>query len=352
MKNKVSFLYGPHDLRVEEVEVPRLGTGQVLIKVKMCGICGSDVECFEGNSAEGRYDIAPYTPGHEWAGQIIEVGPECKSGLKVDDKVIGDCVMGCGTCYNCKEGKMPSACLNMREIGFRPDSPGGMGEYMVVEEQYVHKFPDSWSWELGAWHEPFSIGYFGVWGNDGFIDASDTALILGLGPIGQTALIVAQTSGAKVIVADPLESRRDLAVKYGADHCVDPTTDFVDQVMDLTGGHGANVCVECSGNDAALASLFDVGAHSARVHLVGHSIGRKVPVEIGKTIWRTLRITGSGGTKHFGQRTIRFMDRIKDTVDITGLTSHRFAFDKIHDAFDVAVNQKADAMKVMLEIDP
>jgi L-iditol 2-dehydrogenase len=350
MKQKVSFLHGPRDLRVVEHDVPSPGSGQVLIEVMSCGICGSDVECFEGHSAEGRYDIAPYTPGHEWSGRIVEMGPECKSGLALGDKVVGDCVMGCGKCYNCKEGRMPSACLNFREIGFRPDSPGGMGEYMVVEEEYVHKFPDSWSFDLGAWHEPFSIGYFGIWGNGGYIDASDTALIFGAGPIGMTAQIVAQTSGARTMVADPLRSRRDRARAYGADEVIDPTSNFVEQVMDLTGGHGANVMVECSGNDKALASLFDVGAHSARVRLIGHSVGRQVPVEIGKTIWRTLSITGSGGTKNFAQRTIRFMDRIKDTVDITGLTTHHFAFERIHDAFDVAVNQKAEALKVMLHI--
>lgn len=351
MKQQVSFLHGPHDLRVVEMDVPTPGPGQVLIKVKTCGICGSDVECFEGHSAEGRYDIAPYTMGHEWAGQIVEVGPDCVSGLKLDDKVIGDCVMGCGKCYNCKEGRMPSACLNFREIGFRPDSPGGMGEYMLVEEDYVHAFPDDWSWELGAWHEPFSIGYYGVWGNGHHIDASDIAIISGGGPIGMTAAIVAMTSGAKTIMIDPIESRRTRAEAYGVDAVIDPSEKLVEQVMDHTWGRGGDVLVECSGNDRALDALFDIGAHSARVHLVGHSIGRKVPVEIGKTIWKTYTITGSGGTKNFAQRTIRFMDRIKDRVDITGLTTHRFGFDRIHDAFDVAVNQKAAALKVMLQIE-
>ena len=173
MKAKVAFLYGPKDLRVEEVEVPKIKDDQVLIKTGATGICGSDVECFEGESAEGRYDLGPYTPGHEWGGQIVEVGAEAGKRFKVDDKVTGDCVMACGVCKNCKDGRMPSACLNMREIGFRPDSPGGFGEYMVVEEQYVHKIPDHWTYADGAWVETFSIGYFGIWGNGGFIDASD-----------------------------------------------------------------------------------------------------------------------------------------------------------------------------------
>ncbi|MCF7953552.1 MAG: alcohol dehydrogenase catalytic domain-containing protein [Spirochaetales bacterium] len=352
MKAKVAFLYGPEDLRVEEVDVPKLQPNQVLIKTGACGICGSDVECYEGDSAEGRYDLGPYTPGHEWGGKIVEVGSGLRSSLKVGDKVTGDCVMGCGVCENCKDGKMPSACLNFREIGFRPDSPGGMGEYMVVEEQYVHKIPDAWSYADGAWVETFSIGYFGIWGNGGCIDASDIAIINGAGPVGLSAAMVAATSGAKTIVVDPLKNRRDTALKFGAEIVLDPTEKSIyEQVMDVTGGHGGDVCVEASGNDNAIASLFDISAHSARVRLIGHSIGRKVPVEIGKTIWKTLSIAGSGGTKDFGQRTIRFMNRIRDKYDFEALNSHYVPFEKIDEGFDIAIHNKAEALKVMLTFD-
>jgi threonine dehydrogenase-like Zn-dependent dehydrogenase len=243
---------------------------------------------------------------------------------------------------------MPSACQNMREIGFRPDSPGGMGEYMVVEEEYIHAVPDDWSFEDAAWVETFSIGYFGIWGNNGFIDASDTALIFGAGPVGLSAAMVAKTSGARVIMVDPIESRRKRALSYGADEAVDPT-DLVDHIMDLTAGEGASVCVEASGNDKAIASLFDVSGHSARIRLIGHSIGRKVPVEIGKTIWKTLSITGSGGTKNFGQRTIRFMSAIRDRYDFSALNTHFFPFSDLHKAFDVAIHNKEEALKVMLK---
>ncbi len=349
MKAKIAFMHGPHDLRVEEVAVPKLKSDQVLIKTGACGICGSDVECCKDHSAEGRYDIGPYTPGHEWGGQIVELGSAVQGELKVGNKVTGDCVMACGVCRNCKDGLMPSACLNMREIGFRPDSPGGMGEYMVVEEQYVHAVPDDWSFENAAWVETFSIGYFGIWGNGGFIDASDRAVIFGAGPVGLSTAMVAKTSGAQVIMVDPIDSRRRRSLQYGADNAVDPTgSNLEEQIMDLTGGEGASVCVEASGNDIAIASLFDVSGHSARIRLIGHSIGRKVPVEIGKTIWKTLSITGSGGTKNFGQRTIRFMSAIKDQYDFAGLNTHHFPFSDLHQAFDVAVHNKDEALKVML----
>ena len=347
MRSKVAFIHGPHDLRLEEVDVPALKPNQVLVKLGACGICGSDVECLEGHSKEGRYDLGPYTPGHEYGGQVVDVGGEVRS-MKPGYKVTGDCVMRCGVCRNCRDGLMPSACLNMREAGFRPDSPGGLGEYMVIEEQYLHRVPDEWSFEDAGWVETFSIGYFGIWGNGGSIDASDIAVIMGAGPVGLSACMVARTSGAKTIVCDPIASRRERAKRYGAEHAVDPGERLVEQIEELSDGRMGSVLVECSGNDRAIASLFDIGGHSARVHLVGHSIGRKVPVEIGKTIWRTYSITGAGGTKNFAQRTIRFMDRIRGTYDFRALTTHRFPLDEIHKAFEVATHEKEHAFKVML----
>lgn len=348
LKAKIAFLYKPFDLRIEEVELLPLKPNQILVKTGACGICGSDVECFEGRSQEGRYDIGPYTPGHEWSGQIVEIGSDVKF-LRVGDKVTGDCVMACGVCYNCKEGLMPSACLNMREAGFRPDSPGGMGEYLIIEEQYAHVIPNDWSYEMGAWVETFSIGYFGIWGNGGYVDASDTALISGAGPVGLSAAMVAKTSGAKTIVAEPIASRRERALKYGADTVLDPTaSDYYNQLMEVTNGRGPSVIAEASGNDKSIASIFDIAGHSCRVNLIGHSIGRKIPIEIGKTIWRTLSIKGSGGTKNFAQRTIRFMNAIKDKYDFDALNTHKLPFEKLNEAMDIAANHKDVAFKVML----
>ncbi len=349
-KARIAFLHGPKDLRIEEVELSDPAPNQTLVKLKACGICGSDVECYEGKSAEGRYDIAPYTPGHEWAGVIEAVGREVTT-LKVGDKVTGDCVMDCGICRNCKDGRMPSACLNMREGGFRPDSPGGMGEYLLIEERFAHKIGDDWSYEEGAMVEPFSVGYFGLWGNGGYIDASDVAVIFGAGMIGLCVLIVAKTAGATTITVEPIEFRAELAQKYGADHLLDPSEGSLkERIMELTEGRGASVLVEASGNDSAIASLFDVAGHSARIRLIGHSVGRKVPVEIGLTLWKTLSITGSGGTRTFTPRTIAFMERIRRTVDLRGLISDRYRFADVHEAFHTAVTEKARALKVMLEI--
>ena len=204
--------------------------------------------------------------------------------------------------------------LSEHERGWVPTGlPGGMAEYMVLEGQYVHPFPDEWSFDEGAWIENFSVGYFGIWGNGGSVDAKDKVIITGGGPIGLSALAVAKAAQAYVIIVEPLPARQKLAREYGADVVVNPNDpDFVQQILDLTHG-GGDLIVEASGNDKAIASVFDIAGHSARVRLIGHSIGRKIPIEIGKTIWRTLNITGAGGTKNFMPRSIAFMDRIRKT---------------------------------------
>lgn len=349
---KAAFMYAPFNLKIEDLDIPPLKPNQVLIKLKACGICGSDVECFEGVSAEGRFDIAPYVPGHEWAGQVVEIGSEVTS-VAVSNKVCGDCVLPCNNCANCKDGKMSSACLNMREVGFRPDSPGGFGEYMILEEQYTHVVPDDWDYELAAWVETFNVGYWGVWGNDCNPDASDDVVIIGAGPIGMCAAMVCAESGAKIIVIDPLEKRRENILNYGANITVNPL-DFQEkgaleaEIKRLTNGRGASVVIECSGHDLGIASIFEVAGHSARVGLVGHSIGRMVPVEIGKAIWKTLRLTGSGGTKTWFPQTIRFMSKIKDKYDFAALNSHHYDFFDLVDAMDLACHHKDIARKIML----
>lgn len=348
---KIAYLNKPRDLVVKEVTLPELKPDQVLVKLKAAGICGSDVECYEGKSAEGRYDIAPYTPGHEWAGEVIKVGSDVNI-VKPGDKVTGDCVLHCGYCINCKNGLMPSACLNMREVGFKPDSPGGFGEYLILEHFYIHKFPDNWTYEEGALVEPFSIGYFGIWGNNGFVDASDNVVIFGAGSIGLCALMAAKASRANTIMVEPLANRQEFARRIGVDHIIDPSKENVEKmVVKYTEGVGGNLVVEASGNDRAIASIFDVAAHSARVRLIGHSIGRKVPVELGKTIWKTLLITGSGGVKNFLPRTIKFMDRIRSDFNFTDLISHRYSFEELHKAMEKAITDKAGAFKVMLTFD-
>ena len=155
MKCKQAFLHGPFDLRIEEVELRELKDQEALVRVRACEICGSDVEIFEGKSKEGRYDIQPFVPGHEWAGDIVAVGKGIKT-LKPGDKVTSDCVVACGVCENCKSGNY-NLCDRKTVPGTSVGGvnvDGAMAQYLCVRESSVIPLTDGISMEEASVLEP------------------------------------------------------------------------------------------------------------------------------------------------------------------------------------------------------
>jgi len=351
MKYLSSFMYGPNDLRLEEVEIPKINDNQVLVKLKAAGICGSDVECFLGHSKEGRYDIAPYTPGHEWCGIVEEVGKNVIT-LKPGDKVTGDCAIACNRCQNCKESINTSYCLDWRESGFMPNAPGGMGQYLVGEEQFCHKVPDEMTFEEGALVECCSIPYYSIWGRDGFVSRTDDVVVFGAGPIGLFAATICKSAGANVTVVDPVEFRRNMARNVIGADVIDPMNqDVKTEVLKRTNGQGASFVVECTGKDLPVSQTVEITRAHAKIRFIGHSIGRKVPIEIGLAIWKGLNLQGSAGSPFFFPKTIKFMSRVKQEIDYKQFITHSYPLEKIHEAFQTAIEHRDQAIKVMLTMD-
>lgn len=349
MKSLDAFLHGPKDLRLEEVEIPALRPTQILVKLKACGICGSDVHCYLGESAEGRYDLGPYTPGHEWCGDVVAIGSDVIS-LKVGDRVTGECANSCNRCDICKEGINNSYCTNWNEVGFMPTAPGGMGEYLVGEEQFCYKVPETMTYVEGALVEPCSVAYYSIWGRDGYVSNIDDCVIFGAGVIGLFAATICKAAGAKVMIVDPVEFRRNMALEVvGVDRAIDPFHEDVEKVVrEETGGQGASFIVECTGTDACIGLTMDIAKPHARVRFIGHSIGRKVPIEIGKSIWKGLNLQGSAGQPWFFTKTIKFMNRVKKSIDYSKFVTGYYPLEKIQDAFDMAIEHKDKAVKVMI----
>lgn len=160
-------------------------------------------------------------------------------------------------------------------------------------------------------------------------------------------------ANATTIMVDPLASRREVALKFGADYALDPTApDFREQVKKLApAGGGPSVICECSGSNAAVSEMFQIAGHNCRVNVTGHTLGRQIPVEMGWTNWKTLRIKGSGGTDHFMPRTIRFMSQVRKQFDFKKLTTHYYNFKDLNKAMDTACHDKEHALKVMLLFD-
>ena len=339
---KAAVLRGVHDLRLEELPEPRPADNEVLIKLKASGLCGTDVHMWEGINDEGTF---PFIPGHEWSGEVIEVGKDIRT-LSVGDRVVGEPFIPCHVCDNCKIGLPPAMCEDPLYYGFTWDTPGGMTEYHVSREDKLYKVPDNVTFEEAALIEPVSVPYTGIWLYGGGVAPHDRAVVFGAGPIGLLGMLECKASGAPVVSVEPDPYRRQMAADLGADAAIDPGAgDVIEQVMDATNGRGATLVLECSGSDGALAATIDVVAKGGRIVMIGHSIGRRVPIEVGKSIWKAVSFIGSCDSPHFFPKTLDFLSR--RLVDVMPVITHRFPLSEIHEAFELGMKASGSG-KIMI----
>ncbi len=339
---KAAVLRGVHDLRLEEIADPEPAGNEVLIRVRAAGVCGTDVHMWEGTNKEGTF---PFIPGHEWAGEVVEVGREIK-GVSVGDRVVAEVPIPCRVCDNCKDGMEPNMCPDFELYGFSWECPGGMAEYTLAREERLFKIPDNVSFEEAALVEPVSVAYHGVWGSGGGAAPHDRVVVFGAGPIGLFALLSCRASGAPVIVVEPQPFRQQMARDLGAEVVVDPTVeDVAERVLQHTAGRGATLVLECSGSNGALAATLDVIGKQGRIVLIGQSAGRKIPIEIGKAIFQRTRIVGSSGSPYFFPKTLTFMSR--RLVDLMPVVTHQFRLADVLSAFELGRNP-VDCGKILV----
>jgi L-iditol 2-dehydrogenase len=327
---KAAVLRGVHDLRLEELADPHPADNEVLIRVEAVGLCGTDIHMWEGTNTEGTF---PFIPGHEWAGQVVEVGREVKT-FRAGDRVVAEVPIRCHVCANCKDGLDPNMCPDFELYGFSWEYPGGMAEYTLAREERLFKIPDNVSFKEGALVEPVSVAYHGVWGSGGGAAPHDRVVVFGAGPIGLFALLTCKASGAAVISVEPQPFRQQMARDLGADVVIDPSAgNVVEQVSEHTGGRGATLVLECSGSNGALQTTLDVVAKQGRIVLIGQSVGHKIPIEIGKAILHGTTIVGSSGSPYFFPKTLTFMSR--RLVDLMAVVTHQFTLVDILEAFEL-----------------
>jgi L-iditol 2-dehydrogenase len=302
----------PRSARVRELEVPTIAPDEVLVRSRNVGICHSDFELYEG-----RYIIPisyPIIPGHEWSGEIAEVGGNVDT-LKAGDRVVGECVVNGGNDH----------------FGF--SISGANAEYFVAKASWLHQIPDELSFEQGAFVEPFSVAYNSTVAAGG-IDASDDVAVIGGGPIGLLCVMAAATMGATVTLIEPQDHRRALGLEVGASHAIDPGTGMADQVADISRNRGFDVVIEAAGVPAAMASALPIAALGARVVLVGIDVGGSTAVEIGLVQSKALQLKGIIGSAGLWPRTIRFM--ATSGLDPTPLLTATFQLDEGTAALEAA----------------
>jgi L-iditol 2-dehydrogenase len=300
MALKAMIFQEPDRAEIVDVDRPEIGPDEVLVRSRAVGICHSDFELFEG-----RYIIPvtyPVIPGHEWCGEVAEVGREVR-GFVPGDRVVGECVVGPG---------------GRDHFGFSID--GADAEYFRVRGEWLHKLPDAMSDTAGALVEPFSVAYAATRAV-GRLDPSDRVAVIGGGPIGLLCVAAAAAHNARVTLIEPQQHRRALGIDLGARDTLDPTAgDFSDGVAELTAGAGFDVVIEAAGRPAAMASALEVAGIGGRLSFVGISIDNTGPADLGLIQSKALSIKGIIGSVGLWPATIRFLasGAVDPTVIVTG----------------------------------
>ncbi|MED0660673.1 2,3-butanediol dehydrogenase [Bacillus smithii] len=260
------------DIRVEEVEEPKVEKGKVKIQVEWAGICGSDLHEYVAGPIfipvkephPISKDVAPIIMGHEFSGRVVEVG-EGVTKVKVGDPVVVEPILRCGKCPACKQGKY-NLCENLGFHGLAGGG-GGFSEYTVVDEYMVHKMPEDLSFEQGALVEPAAVALHAV--RSSKIKAGDKAAVFGTGPIGLLVIEALKAAGASEIYAvEVSEERLQKALELGATAVINPKNeDPVQKLLELTDG-GVDVSFEVTGVPAVLQQAVDSTAFEGETVIV------------------------------------------------------------------------------------
>lgn len=260
---KSAVFYGKHDLRVEEAKKPEIGPRDVLIQVKACGVCGTDVHIYEGD--KGAAEVTPPTIlGHEFSGVVVETGAEVEN-CRAGDQVCIDPNCYCGTCEPCRNG-VAHYCENM--IGYGTTVNGGFAEYCAVNERQVYQLGENTSFEQGAMAEPVACCLHGI--DMCEIQPGHQVVVIGGGMIGLLMMQLAKLAGAaKVALLEPVENKRAVAEKLGADICIDPVREDVKGALKAAGMTWINTVIECVGRPSTIQQAVDLAGNKAVVMMFG-----------------------------------------------------------------------------------
>lgn len=289
---KAALLIEPRKIEIRDIEMPKPGHGEVLIEVKSCGVCATDVKKFTGDS---KAPFLPFILGHEPAGIVKEVGPGVGKSLISGRRVAVAPVITCGECYACHNG-LPSSqgmgmCSNFQVLGFSMN--GAFAEYMVAPAANVYPIPNSLSFRDAAIIEPVAACANGVMRT--VHRTPGTIVVIGAGFMGLVTILLLKRLGNRVVAVDPVEERRKVAAVLGSDLTLDPTSaDATAAVRDYTAGIGASgVVCAASASGIAEEGLAMLAKGGTLLLLASAQAGTKVEVDLNKMHYDQTVLTGS-----------------------------------------------------------
>lgn len=334
---KAAMLYGIKDLRIEEIPVPRVENGEVLVKIRAATTCGTDLKIFLRGYVEKVIKL-PTVFGHEWAGEVVKVGEGVewpKKGMRVRAGNSAPCFR----CKMCQKGKY-NLCENMIWLW------GAYSEFIRVPARMalvnMQEIPGHVTYEEGAMTEPLACVLHGI--EEAQVTLGDTVVIIGAGPIGMLHLLTVKAIGAeKTIIIDLVEERLDFAEKLGADEIVNAAEmDVVETVKKLTNGYGADVVIEAIGLQSTWEQAFKLVRKGGTVLEFGGCLpGTKIKLDAELLHYGEVTVLGTFHTTplHF-ERALNLIASRK--IDVRPLVTRRMGLDDIKEAFKILSTSKSE----------
>ncbi len=332
---------------LEDVPAPTIGPNDVLIRVRKAAICGTDVHIYNWDDWSQRTVPVPLTIGHEFMGEVVEIGDEVHpehSQLKIGDRVSVEGHVTCGYCRNCRAGRR-HLCRNTQGIGV--NRAGAFAEFVAAPAFNLYKLPDDIPDEIGAIFDPFGNALhtalaFDLTGED--------VLIAGAGPIGAMAAAIAKFVGARhVVVTDMNDYRLDLAARLGATRTVNVGRETLPDVMaELGMTEGFDVGLEMSGAPAAFNAMLEAMRHGGKIALLG-ILPDGAGISWDQVIFKGLEIKGIYGRRMF-ETWYKMGSLLQAGLDLTPILTHRFPAAQFQEGFDAM--RSGHSGKVILDWTP
>lgn len=327
---------------ITDVEKPKMGHNDLLIKIRKTAICGTDMHIYNWDDWAQATIPVPMVVGHEYVGEVIDMGQEVR-GFDLGDRVSGEGHITCGHCRNCRAGRV-HLCRNT--IGVGVNREGSFAEYLVIPAYNAFKIPDNISDELASIFDPFGNAVHTALSFD---LVGEDVLITGAGPIGIMAAAVAKHVGARhVVITDINPYRLELAEKMGATKAVNVAHQKLEEVMaDLGMTEGFDVGLEMSGVPVAFNSMLNNMNHGGKIAMLGIPPS-DMAVDWNQVIFKGLVIKGIYGREMF-ETWYKMASLIQSGLDISPIITHRFDIDDFQQGFETMGSGKSG--KVILNWD-
>ncbi len=325
---------------MDDVPQPEVGPNDVLIKISKTAICGTDIHIYNWDDWSQKTIPVPMTVGHEYAGEVAEVGWEV-AGFKPGDRVSGEGHITCGHCRNCRAGRS-HLCNNA--IGVGVNRAGAFAEYLVIPARNAYPLPDIVTDDLGAILDPLGNAAHTALSFD---LVGEDLLITGAGPIGIMAAAIARKVGARhIVITDVNDYRLNLARQMGASLAINVKERTLDDAMaELNMVEGFDVGLEMSGNPQALRDLLRVMNHGGKVALLGIPPG-DTAVDWTEVIFKGLQLKGIYGREMF-ETWYKMTSLLQSGLDLSPILTHHFAVDDFQEGFDIM--RSGQSGKVVLD---